>query len=315
MYGSYARWTRSDDYPWAMTKSEHEAAMVPFEQRWGTAIGLKTFAPSIATEESARASWGRYLRAAASPGAALSLYRMNIEIDIRNVLPTVRVPTLVLHRTGDRLVDVGNGRYLAAHIGGARYIELPGEDHLYFVGDTDRLVAEIQEFLTGVRPVLDDDTVLATVLFVDIVESTRLAVEVGDARWRTLLSQYLQRVHRQVEHFRGRVVDTAGDGVFATFDGPARAVRCARAIHEEATALGLSLRTGLHTGECQLKDDKFSGISVHIGARVAAHAAPGETLATGTVKSLVAGSGLRFEDRGTHVLKGVPWEWPLFAVS
>jgi class 3 adenylate cyclase len=203
---------------------------------------------------------------------------MNIEIDIRHVLPAVRVPTLVLHRSGDRLVDVGNGRYLAGHIEGARYLELPGDDHLFYVGDADRLVAEIQEFLTGSRPVLDDDAVLATVLFADIVESTQLAAQLGDSRWRELLNQHLQRVERQVRHFRGRVVDTAGDGVFATFDGPARAVRCARAIHVEAAELGLRLRTGLHTGECQIRDEKVTGIAVHIGARVAAHAAPGETL-------------------------------------
>lgn len=313
MYGTYARWVRADDYPWAMTRAEHEAAMLPFEQRWGTPIGLKLFAPSVKGDEPFRAQWARFLRASASPGAAMALYRMNIEIDIRQVLPTIRVPTLVLHRSGDSLIAPANGRYMAAHIPGARYVELPGNDHLFWVGDTDRLADEVQEFLTGARPAVEQDSVLATVLFVDIVGSTQRAAMLGDARWRDLLHHYLEQVRRQVGHYRGRIVDTAGDGVFATFDGPARAIRCARAIHDDAGGLGLALRSGLHTGECLISGDEVAGIAVHIGARVAAHAATGETLVSGTVKSLVAGAGLHFEDRGTHTLKGVAGEWPLFA--
>lgn len=313
MYGSYARWVRADDYPWAMSRADHEAAMIPFEQRWGSPVGFKVFAPSIAQDEAARAAWSRFLRASASPGAAINLYRMNIEIDIRQVLPSIRVPTLVLHRSGDRLVDVGNGRYLAEHIPNARYVELPGEDHLYFVGDAERIEAEVQEFLTGQRPVIVEDTVLTTIMFIDIVDSTQRAAALGDARWCDVLANYLRGVERHLHHFRGHVIDTAGDGVFAAFDGPARGIRCARAVHDEASLLGLQLRSGLHTGECQLSEGKVIGISVHIGARVAGHAAPGETLVSETVKSLVAGAGLRLESRGTHALKGLDGDWTLYS--
>jgi class 3 adenylate cyclase len=314
LYGSYARWTRDDDYPWAMTTAEHEAAMQVLEQNWGTAVGLKTFAPSIAKDESARASWAKYLRASAGPSAAIALYRMNIQIDIRSILPAIRIPTLVLHRAGDRLVDVGSGRYLAKHIAGARYIELPGDDHLFHVGDVQRVEAEIEEFVTGARPRIDEDTVLATVMFVDIVDSTQRATALGDEMWRHLLEQYMQRVERQVTHYRGKVLDTAGDGVFASFDGPARGIRCARAIQDEAADLGMKMRCGVHTGECQVSGSKVAGIAVHIGARIASLANPDEILVSETVKSLVVGAGLKFSDRGCHPLKGVEGDWRLFAV-
>jgi pimeloyl-ACP methyl ester carboxylesterase len=315
LYGSYARWSRDADYPWALSVEEHESAMRMLEQHWGTAVGLKTFAPSVANDETAMAAWAKYLRAAASPSAAMSLYRMNIQIDIRSVLPAIRVPTLVLHRSGDRLVDVGNGRYLAKHIPGARYVELPGVDHLFFIGDVKRLEAEIEEFLTGARAPVEEDTVLATVLFVDIVESTQKASTLGDLEWRRLLDRFMQRVEMQVKHFRGRVIDTAGDGVFASFDGPARAIRCARDIRAEASALGLRVRAGLHTGECQIMGDKMAGIAIHVGARVAGHALPDEILVSETVKSLTAGSGLRFDDRGQHALKGIEGDVRLYGVT
>lgn len=315
MYGTYAKRIRDADYPWAPSREEHAAVLATYLQSWGTAVRLEVYAPSVAGDERWRQWWARHQRLAASPGAGVALARMNIEIDIRDVLPTISVPTLILHRTDDRLARVEGARYIAAKIPGAKYIEQPGNDHLPWLGDADALVAEIQEFLTGVRPEAEVDRVLATVLFTDIVGSTERAAALGDARWRDLLTSFHELVRRETTRFRGRIIDTAGDGVLASFDGPARAIRCASAIREGATALGIKVRSGLHTGECEKAGDKFAGIAVHIGARVAATAEPGETLVTSTVKDLVAGSGLRFADRGAHALKGVAGNWHLFAVQ
>jgi pimeloyl-ACP methyl ester carboxylesterase len=315
MYGTYARWVRDAEYPWAPTLEYHQAAFARWEKEWGTPIGLEAFAPSVATDERWRQWWARHLRLGASPGAGVALYRMNTEIDVRNILPAVRVPTLILHRTGDRLIEAAGARYVAGRIPGARYVEQPGADHIPWLGDSDALLAEIQEFLTGVRPTSEVDRILATVMFVDIVGSTERAAALGDARWRDLLTNYHTCVRRETTRFRGHVIDTAGDGVFANFDGPARAIRCALSIRDAVMALGLTIRVGLHTGECEVTGDKLSGIAVHIGARVAANAGPDETLVTTTVKDLVAGSGLRFADRGSHTLKGVGGRWRLFAVQ
>lgn len=315
MYGSYARWVREPDYPWAPTREDHERAFEAYEQGWGTAIGLRFFAPSVAKDEIFRERWAHFLRVAASPGAAISLYRMNIEIDVRHVLPTIRVPTLILHRSGDKLIDVGCGRYMAKSVVGAKYVELHGEDHLWWVGDSDAIVDEIEEFLTGMRHSPQTDRALATILFTDIVGSTELATALGDSRWNDLLQSYYALVRRNVTSFRGKEVDTAGDGFFATFDGPARAVRCACAIRDAVTHLGIEIRAGVHTGECEISGGKASGIAVHIGARVAAKAGGGEVLVSSTVRDLVAGSGLHFADHGTHALKGVGGEWRLFAAE
>jgi class 3 adenylate cyclase/alpha-beta hydrolase superfamily lysophospholipase len=315
MYGTYAKWIRDAEYPWAPTRAEHEAAFDAYEKGWGTPIGLKIFAPSVARDERWRQWWARHLRLAASPGAGVALYRMNIEIDVRHILPTIKVPTLVLHRTGDRLMAVGGARYIAGQILHARYVEQPGDDHIPWLGDADAVVGEIQEFLTGGRSASEADRILATVMFVDIVGSTERVAAVGDARWRDLLDSFHEHVRTEVTRFRGRVIDTAGDGVFASFDGPARAIRCASAVRNAAEMLGLTIRAGLHTGECQVAGDKVTGIAVHIGARVATSAGPGEILITGTVRDLVAGSGLRFADRGAHTLKGVAGRWRLFALQ
>jgi len=255
----------------------------------------------------------QYFRRGASPGAAAALLRMNSYIDVRGVLPTVQVPTLVLHRTGDRDVDVAEGRYFAAKIPGARFVELPGDDHWISAGNLDELADEIEEFLTGTRPLPEPDRVLATVLFTDIVGSTERAVELGDRRWRELLNTHDAAVRRELERFRGREVDTAGDGFLATFDGPARAVRCAISAGDAVRQLGIEVRAGIHTGECELDGQKVRGIAVHTGARIASLAGPGEVLVSQTVKDLVSGSGLAFDDRGTHVLKGVPGEWRVYA--
>ena len=240
---------------------------------------------------------------------------MLLDTDVRSVLPTIRVPTLVTHRAGDRATRVGGGRYLAEQIPGAKYVELIGIDHFPWVGDADAVLDEVEEFLTGVRHGPEPDRVLATVMFTDIVGSTELAAAVGDRRWRTVLDRFYEETRKYLTIFRGREVDTAGDGFFATFDGPARGIRCACAIRDAVADLEISIRAGLHTGECEVLGDKVSGIAVHLGARVAGRAEANEVLVSTTVKDLVAGSGLEFVDRGAHALKGIPGEWRLFAAS
>ncbi len=285
------------------------------ETAWGSGDSLRTYGPSMVDDAAFKRWWGRYERQGASPGAAEAMMKVNAEIDIKHVLPTIRVPTLVIHRSGDAAVAVEAGRYLAAHIPGARYVELPGPDHLWFLGDADSVLDPIQEFLTGTRGAAEVDRVLATVLFTDVVSSTRRAAELGDRRWAELLEAYHSAVRNEISRFRGREIDTAGDGVFAAFDGPARAIRCACAVHDAVGQLGLEIRTGLHTGECEVVGDKIGGLAVHIGARVAAEAQPGEVLVSSTVKDLVAGSGIRFGEGKTVQLKGVPGEWQLYAVE
>ncbi len=240
---------------------------------------------------------------------------MNNEIDIRHVIPSIRVPTLVLHRTGDLRVNVEAGRYLGATIPGAKYVEMPGSDHVAWVGDTDRLADEIEEFVTGSRADLEPDRVLATVLFTDIVDSTKRAVELGDRRWRALLDQHDAVVRREIERFRGREVKTLGDGFLVTFDGPARAVRCAMGIAEAVHSLGIEVRSGVHTGEIEVKGDDIGGIAVHIAARIAALAHGGQVLSSRTVRDLVAGSNLRFQEHGSHTLKGLTEPMVLFEVA
>jgi pimeloyl-ACP methyl ester carboxylesterase len=313
--GSFARRVWAPDYPWGPTRDEWDRFIETSVRDWGTAVGLDVRAPSLASEPRFREWWARYLRLGASPTAAEALFRMNGDIDIRHVLPAIRVPTLILHRRGDRAMPVGGSRYMAEKIPGSRYVELDGGDHLPFVGDMDALVDEIEEFLTGVRRGPEPDRVLATVLFTDIVDATRKAAELGDRRWRELLGAHHAAVREQLAHFRGREIDTAGDGFVAAFDGPARGVRAACAAADSVARLGLEIRAGLHTGECEVMGAKLGGIAVHIGARVAALAKGGEVLVSGTVRDLVAGSGLQFAERGVHALKGVPGEWRLYAVD
>jgi class 3 adenylate cyclase len=312
-FGIFAKRIWSPDYPWAPTPEARRQTILQLEREWGAGMDLGELAPSA--DGAFKRRLATYLRRSASPGAAVALLRMNTEIDTRAVLPTIGVPTLVLHRTGDLDANVEEGRWIASQIPGARFVELAGVDHLPWVGDQDAVLDEVQEFLTGVRASAEPDRVLATVLFTDIVGSTERASELGDRRWRELLEQHHAVVRRQLERHQGQEVDTAGDGFLATFDGPARAIRCARAIGGALRELGLDVRAGLHTGECALLGGKVAGVAVHTGARVAAQARPGEVLVSQTVKDLVAGSGIEFEDRGTHELKGVPGEWRLYAVS
>jgi class 3 adenylate cyclase len=315
MFGTFAKRVWSPDYPWAPKPEERERLYEIVERDWGGAMDLATLVPSKIGDADYMRRLATYLRRAASPGAALALLRMNTQIDIRHVLPSIRAPTLVMHRVGDRDSIIEEGRFIAAHIPGARLVELAGEDHLPWVGDAESIVAELQEFLTGTRPSEEADRVLATVLFTDICDSTRRAVELGDRRWRELLAQHHGIVREQLGRFRGREVDTAGDGFFALFDGPARAVRCACAIRAGVRALGVDVRAGVHTGEVEIAGEKPGGIAVHIAARVIALAQPGEIVASSTVKDLAAGSAIRFHARGAHALKGIPGEWSLFAVE
>ncbi len=315
LYASFAKGSWSPDFPWGLTQEAQDQFIDILDTRWGRdVVAAGAVAPSVSRDEAFR-RWLLRFQRSMSPGAAKGWFRMTSEIDIRHVLPAIRVPTLVVHRTGDRMRPVGGSRVIAELLRGAKYVELPGTDNAPFVGDQDTLVDEVQEFLTGIRPASEPDRVLATVLFTDIVGSTALAAQQGDRRWRDLLDGHHQAIRKELARFRGREVKTIGDGFLATFDGPARGIQCAQAIVSAGGLLGIEIRAGLHTGECELMGDDVGGIAVHIGARVAAMAGSGEVLVSSTVKDLVAGSGIEFEDRGSHELKGVPGEWRLFAVS
>ncbi|MBI4260034.1 MAG: adenylate/guanylate cyclase domain-containing protein [Actinobacteria bacterium] len=314
-FGIFAKRVWSPDYPWAPSPEEREAWYEEVERDWGGGMDLSGLAPSMAEDRAFTAWANRYFRMGASPGAALALARMNTDIDVSDVLPLVRVPTLLLHRVGDRDASIEEARYIAARIPGARLIELPGEDHLAWTGNQDEVLDAVEEFLTGRPAVREPHRVLATVLFTDIVGSTKRAADLGDRRWHDLLEAHNAAARRELERFRGREVDTAGDGFLATFDGPARAVRCALAVSAAVEPLGLAVRAGVHTGEIELAGDDVRGIAVHIGARVAAMAGPGEVLASSTVKDLTAGAGIAFEDRGEHTLRGVPGTWRIYAAT
>lgn len=315
LLGTFAKRLRSPDYPWAPTVEQRQQFYADIERDWGRGIDLSMYVPSKMNDQPFLDRLNTYFRNAASPGAAVSLLRMNSAVDVRHVLPAIHVPTLVMNRTGDRSVHVDEGRWLAQQIPGARFIELAGEDHMPWVGDQDSIVDEIQEFLTGGRPERVPDRVLATVLVTDIVGSTRHAARLGDRAWGELLERHHAAVRRELLRFRGTEIDTAGDGFLATFDGPARAVGCACRIRDAVKALGIEVRSGLHTGEIELAGGKVRGIAVHTGARIAAQAAADEVLVSSTVKDLVSGSGIEFQDRGSHALKDIPRPWQLFAVG
>jgi pimeloyl-ACP methyl ester carboxylesterase/DNA-binding winged helix-turn-helix (wHTH) protein len=315
MIGTYAKRIRDAEYPWAPTQEERQNFYEEMQRDWGGPVGLEERAPSVANDPHFREWWATYLRMGASPGAALALTKMNADIDVRHVLPSIRVPTLVIHRENDQCLRAEEGRYVASRIPGSKYIELPGVDHLPFVGDQDAILDEIEEFLTGVRQATGYDRVLATVVFTRIIDAVAQAAKVGEWRWRDLLERYTSYIRRELELFRGREVEIVDGSLLATFDGPARAIRCACAILDAAARLGIRVRVGLHTGECDMLEDKVGGIAVTIGAQVAEHATNGEVFVSHTVKDLVAGSGIGFEDRGAHVLENVPGEWRLFAVE
>jgi pimeloyl-ACP methyl ester carboxylesterase len=316
MVGGFARFREAPDYPLGMSDEALVKKKRAITESWGSEAVrrvLRQLAPSIADDEEQVQVYTRAAAHGASPTAATALMRMSAQIDIREVLPAIRVPTLVMHRADEALAE--ESRDVGERIPGAKVVELPGVDHMPWLGDQDAVLDEIEEVITGARPHPALDRVLATVLFTDIVGSTQLAADLGDRRWQELLERHNALVRRELDRFRGREVNTAGDGFLATFDGPARAIACAVSIRDAARTLGLQIRFGLHTGELELHGSDVRGIAVHTGARVAAMAGSGEVLTSSTVKDLVAGSGLEFEDRGSHELKGVPGEWRLYAVS
>ena len=316
LLGAEVREERDETWPWGEgTRAEFEAQMADWS-RWGEGDGAAKRAPSLAAAdaEAARQWWARLQRNAGNQRSIEAFLRASFGTDTRALLPSIHVPTLVIHRAGDQAVDVGNGRYLAAHIPGAKYLELQGIDHIPWIDAAD-ILDEVQEFVTGTRPSAEVDRVLATVLFTDVVGSTARVAEIGDDRWAELLGEHHRVIRRELASFRGEEVGTAGDGFLATFDGPARAVRCALSCVQAVRELGIEIRAGLHTGEVVRAAGGPGGIAVHIGARVAALAGPGEVLASSTVKDLVAGSELAFTSRGSHALKGVPGRWRIYAVS
>ena len=323
LYGTVASFKQTADYTWAPSAEVWRRVIQGTAERFGTQewldLWLTLYSPSIAGDEGVQRWWRRWVTTSSSPGAAVAQFTMNREIDVRHVLSSISAPTLVMHPTGDRVTPFEGGAYIAEHVPGATLVEVPGDDHGWWV-HADEIGDHVERFLRGVweRGEWDDvetDRVLATVLFTDIVGSTVKLAELGDRRWRELLAEHHARVRRQLARFHGRELDTAGDGFFAVFDGPARAIRCAQAVVQSVRELGLDLRAGLHTGECEQVDGKIGGIAVHIGARVASEAGPGEVIVSRTVKDLVAGSGIEFEERGAAELKGVPGEWQLYRVS
>lgn len=314
LYEAMARMSWAADYPWGLRRQERRERAHALAD-WGDGSRILALAPSAAGDPRLRAWFARLERLAASPGTAAAQMLMNAEVDVRAVLGSIQAPTLVLHRSGDQAIDIRHSRYLARHIPGAVYRELPGSEALAFGAAADGLLDEIEEFLTGARHAPDTERILATVLFCDIADSTRTAAELGDRRWRELLEALERLVKAELERFRGRAIKALGDGFLSTFDGPARAIRCALAIRTAAAErFGVALRCGLHTGEIEVMGADVGGIGVHIAARVLARAAPGEVIASGTVKDLVVGSGIEFEDRGEHELRGVPGAWRLLAV-
>jgi class 3 adenylate cyclase len=310
----FARFQVAPDFPIGAPAEMVPQALEQAAEQSGQGVQIDLFAPSVAWDERLRRAWSRYERQAGSPGSTKAIVRLIYESDVRDVLGAIRVPTLVIHRADASGFRVEHGRYLAEHIEGARYVELPGTDNLIWAGDQDAIVAEIQDFVTGVRPAPEPHRILATVLFTDIVGSTRLLAEMGDARWRAKLAEHHQITRRELDRFGGHEVKTVGDGILATFDGPARAIRAAVAIRDGVGEIGLQLRAGVHTGEVEVEPDDIAGLAVHIGARISALADGGEILVSSTVKDLVVGSGLAFDDWGVHVLKGVPGEWRVFLV-
>jgi class 3 adenylate cyclase len=312
---SFARATATADYPWADPLEAWQRWAETITEGWGTGEFLDKFAPSMADDPRVQEWWPRFQRLAVSPSAIRALLLMNSEVDVRDVLASVNVPTLVMHSIGDRLCRIEESRYMANHISDATFVELPGQDHYIWFDDADRIADEIEQFLTGALQPAEPDRALVTVLFVDMVDSTRKAAQLGDRAWRDLLDSYYTAIRSELVRNRGREIDTAGDGLLAAFEGPARAIRAGLAITEGVRRFGLTVRAGVHTGEAEIVGGDLRGIIVHIGSRVAAKARGGEVLVSSTVRDLVVGSGFSFADRGTHALKGVPGRWHLYSVG
>jgi class 3 adenylate cyclase len=315
MIGSYARRSRAPDYPHGPEPAEHEKFIESLATSWPSDTLLDIRAPSVVGDERFSRWWMRYLRMSASPGAAVALTRANCEIDIRHVLPSIQVPTLIVHATGDRTCEIGHGRYLAETIPGAKFVEIDSDDHLPWLVGAEAILQSIQEFLTGSRPKTVSDRVLSTIMFTDIVGSTEIAANRGDRDWHDLREAHNSLVRQELAAYSGKEINTTGDGFVMAFDGPARAVRCAEALGSAVGEIGIDIRAGIHTGECESTNGELSGLALHIAARIADIAPAREIIVSRTVKDLVAGSGLAFEDFGVHALKGVPDDWQLYRVS
>ena len=313
--GGYARKLWADDYPWGTTEAESEAYFESLPHVWGGPVGVEYIAPSMAGDPRFREWWAKFLRGSASITTSTLISDVNMAVDVRHILPSIQAPTLILHAKDDPMITIDNGRYLAEHIPGAVLVALDTADHLPWVGSPEQIVAEVRRFITGQTEVHDVDRAVVTVLFTDIVDSTRLAAELGNTAWRDLLEAHNTAVRHELAIHRGQEVKSTGDGFHAVFDGPARAIRCGCAIREAVKRIGVSVRVGMHTGECEMRNQQIEGVAVHIAARVAALAAGDEVLVSQTVKDLVAGAGFGFEDRGVHALKGVPDEWRILAVA
>ena len=313
MIGTYAKRIKDEDYPWGVSSDDREKFFEMMRRDWGKPVGIEERAPTMADDEEFRQWWAEYLRMGASPGAAVALTKMNAEIDVRNVLPLVRVPTLVIHRSGDMCLKVEEGRYVASLIPASKYVELGGVDHLPFVGNQEEILDEIEEFLTGMRRAEEYDRVLATVMSVKIVDPEQQALEITD--WDAFLESSGIYVRRQIELFKGKEVSFDENGLLAVFDGPARAIRCAMAINDSARRLNIRVKTGLHTGECEVRGENYSGLAVELAQKIADEAALGEILASRTVKDLVAGSGLNFIENSIKSFPEIAGEWRIFTVK
>lgn len=315
LYGAFPRMLQGPDYPHGVTKDAFEAVLEALSEAWGEGVSLSFLALEKLEDEGFRRWWGRYERASGSPGLAVSAMRMDSELDIRDTLPAIHVPTLLIHRRDDPGVSVEGARLMAEQIPDARLVELPGTIHWPWIGDADAVVEEVEEFLTGTRQAVEPDRALATVLFTDIVGSTETVAELGDRRWRRLLEDHDATAARELAAYQGNLIKSTGDGLLATFDRPAAAIRCAQSLQETLSRQAVAIRAGLHTGEIELTDHDVAGMAVHIAARVSSLAEAGQTLVSRTVKDLVVGSGIEFEEAGATQLRGVPGEWELFAVK
>ena len=312
LMGSYARRQSAPDYAFGLTSENSEQLLKDIESKWGTPLDIDRRIPSSSSNERFRRWWAKFMRAGASPASAVALMKMNFDIDVRPILPSIRVPSLILHATGDRIVDIEAGRYLAKQIPNARLVEFDAVDHVPFGDSMNQVIDEIEQFVTGRSTDHVEDRVVSTIMFTDIVDSTRVAAEMGDAAWRDSLEAHHSAVRAELDRFRGTEIKTTGDGFHATFDGPARAIRCGQAICQSVESLGLRVRVGIHTGECVRTGDELEGIAVHIAARIGALAEAGQVFVSQTVRDLVAGSGIVFVSRGAHRLKGVEGEWSVY---
>ena len=314
MIGSFARRIKTADYPYGISPEKYELFINQIEKKWGEAVGLESRAPSFADDPLFRNWWARFLRLSASPATAIALTRMNREIDVRKILPAIKVPTLILHAENDDVVNIEEGRYIAESIDGAQFFKVPSVDHLPWVGAPDIILARIEEFVAGSITASETNRSLYTVMFTDIVTSTELIAKSGDRKWNDILEAHNMAIRHEIAVYSGREIDNAGDGFFIAFDGPARAIHCASSIRKALRTINLSVRIGVHIGECESIDNKLSGIAVHIGSRISTMAKKNQIWVSQTVKDLVAGSGIIFEDMGLHDLKGVPDKWHLYQV-